>query len=193
MNKNVLRNSNYRFKNTKFVLNLIILFFQGLIIYTLLGIWSMYVDKIIYGENKYLDNIIIAIIIGLGTLVTHQTLGGILIFNSYIIIESVYKQIVKNNVRLNIIHVILTVISLGFVFCLYFVHFYMEIYFQRPDKIPELFSNESLKYFLAGFLKPMIIITMLVVAFIIDLIDKNNKIFHIEEQIKKSSNVNSNV
>ena len=193
MNKNVIINSNNRFKNTRFILNFIVLLFQGLIIYTILGIWSMNVDKIIYGENKYLDNIVIGIILGIGTLVTHQTLGGILIFISYLIMDSVYNQITKNNVKLNIFHVILLIISLGFIFCLYFVHFYMEIYFQRPNKIPKLFSYESLKYFFAGFLKPIIIIVFLIIAFIFDLFDNENKTDHTEEQFKKSKNISSHI
>ena len=194
MIKNIFKNNNNKFKNTKYVMNFIVFFFQALIVYTLLGIWSMYVDKIIYGENKYLSNVGVAIILGLGTLVIHQTFGGILLFISFTIMQSVYNEIINNKVKINIFHVIFTILSLGFVFCIYFVHFYMEIYFQRPNETPKLFSHESLKYFFAGFLKPMIIVVILFIAFIIDILEKNNKVIDNEEQLSKSKkNISSDV
>ena len=67
----------------------------------------------------------------------------------------------------------------------------MEVYFQKPDKIPEVFSSESFKYFLAGILKPMIIIVIYLIAFVIDLTEKKIKIGDTTGTFKHSSKVSS--
>ena len=191
MEKNVSRNSNNVFKNSKNILNFVGFLIIPLIIWCLLGLWSMNVEKVIYGENKYSSNLVVGIVLGIATLVVHQTAGGSIILSSLCCIQNVYQDLFKDKIKLNFCHLIMIILFLGINFCLYFVHFYLEVYFQKPDKIPEVFSSESFKYFLAGILKPMIIIVIYLICFIIDLTENNIQIGDIKGRIKHSSKVSS--
>ena len=59
MDKIVFRNSNNVFKNSKNIINFVGFLIIALIIWSLLGLWSMNVEKLIYGENKYSSNLLV--------------------------------------------------------------------------------------------------------------------------------------
>ena len=129
-----------------------------IILYGIEGLWSLACEYYIYDKNYFFsNNILFDIIIGFISLILNQIVICIILCLALIplMCGGFIRNDNKINLDCNICKLISTAIFLIMFGCIYFGCFYTELYIQKVNNTPDLFTIESLKYFECGFLKPL--------------------------------------
>ena len=163
--------NSFECKNTKNFLGFIAFAGVGCTIYFLWGIWSLYVDFLIYDKNGFNENFITLVVLGFIQAMLLQIMAVLILFCSLCCFEPIYKVVIMKKEPFNSCHGVLMILLMIPLFCLYLGYYSMEAHFQKVD-IPDVFSEKSLTYLLAGFLKPLPTLSLLISVLIYDMIEQ---------------------
>jgi len=161
-------------KNINNILNFLTVAVLGCGLYFTWGIWALYVDYLVYDENSFNDDFIIKTLLGFLQAMILNMIACLVITSSFCCLEPLFRVCLLKKGKFNCFHVILLFLTIIPIFGLYIGCYYMEAYLQQK-KIPVIFSNESLIYYLAGILKPLPVLLILGSALISDGINKKKE------------------
>ena len=181
MNKNILPEN---YKNTKQIINIFLATIVGFSIYFVWGLWTLFVDSIVYDKSLTSDYLAIKSILGFTqALLIHIAAGIIILIDMYFFVP-IYKVFVKKEDKFNSCHFILLILIIISIPGIYFAFYAIEAYYQNGN-IPYIFSKNSLHYFLGGFLKTFPVLCITMHGVIIDIFDNeaNKEIYPINDNI----------
>ena len=162
-----------KYKNTKQLCEFLFISAIACVIYFLWGIYSLYIDKIVYDISIPDDNFIVKAIIAFFQSMILQVSIILVAICSICCWGPLDKVFIQNKEQANYCHGILMILLTIPIFCLYVGIYNLECYLQNVDA-PEIFSNNSLTYLLAGFLKPFPAIVIQSYSLYLDEKDKKN-------------------
>lgn len=165
--------------------NILLFLLQIILLYVCISVWSLTCEYLVYGKNKFNNNIGKNLLLGLLSIMLNIIICAIIITLSILPLlcggwfseVKINPQNVKAKNISYICKCISAFISIMIILCTYFGFFLIEIYVQDIES-PNVFTTEAGKYAFCGFLKTIPIISILGISICIDKIkkSKNQKI-----------------
>ena len=165
--------------------NILLFLLQVTILYVCMSVWSITCEYLVYGTNKFNNNIGENLLLGLLSIMLNIIMGAFIIILSILplLCGGWFSEVKINshNVKSkNISYMykcISAFISIMMILCTYFGFFLIEIYVKQI-KPSNVFTLEASKYAFCGFLKTIPIFSILGISICIDKVKKlkNQKI-----------------